>query len=224
MNAKSKRPAWRTSSGCRSRRARRCSPPASAAFSASRSSARTLQNSGRRVQIEKALSDFPEYAQRLRRAHHRRLLSRFHRQSRSRRALWPDGRRCERRHRNRHRRQDHHDDRRRPRALSGQCPLRARFPRDLDALKRVLVPTAGDTGAQVPISMLADISYKTGPPSIRTENGQLVGFVFVDITTTTSKATCAASKRISEARAVSARLLHPMGRPVRISQEAPSSG
>src|SRR5579859_2780411 len=31
--------------------------------------------------------------------------------------------------------------------------------------------------------MLADINYKTGPPSIRNENGQLVGFVFVDITT-----------------------------------------
>jgi len=30
--------------------------------------------------------------------------------------------------------------------------------------------------------MIADISYKTGPPSIRNENGQLVGFVFVDIT------------------------------------------
>ena len=42
---------------------------------------------------------------------------------------------------------------------------------------------ATPAGAQVPISMLADISYKTGPPSIRDENGQLVGFVFVDITT-----------------------------------------
>ena len=31
--------------------------------------------------------------------------------------------------------------------------------------------------------MLADIQYKTGPPSIRNENGQLVGFVFVDLTT-----------------------------------------
>jgi Cu(I)/Ag(I) efflux system membrane protein CusA/SilA len=31
--------------------------------------------------------------------------------------------------------------------------------------------------------MLADLSYKTGPPSIRNENGQLVGFVFVDVTT-----------------------------------------
>src|SRR5213078_1454943 len=38
------------------------------------------------------------------------------------------------------------------------------------------------TIAQIPISMLADISFKTGPPSIRNENGQLVGFVFVDIT------------------------------------------
>lgn len=55
------------------------------------------------------------------------------------------------------------------------------FRQDLDSLKRVLVATP--TGAQVPISMLADIKYKTGPPSIRDENGQLVGFVFVDITT-----------------------------------------
>src|SRR5207253_3403710 len=52
---------------------------------------------------------------------------------------------------------------------------------DLDALKRVLVPTP--TGAQVPIDLLADIRYKTGPPSVRSENGKLVGFVFVDITT-----------------------------------------
>src|SRR5882672_6548960 len=86
------------------------------------------------------------------------------------------------------------------------------FREDLDALKRVLVPvpmatpesgpmapaSSGAMGAavkptmpsagsspimaQIPISMLADISYKTGPPSIRNENGQLVGFVFVDIT------------------------------------------
>src|SRR5438876_4004827 len=55
------------------------------------------------------------------------------------------------------------------------------FRQDIDALKRVLVPTP--TGAQVPISLLADIQYKTGPPSVRSENGKLVGFVFVDITT-----------------------------------------
>ncbi len=46
---------------------------------------------------------------------------------------------------------------------------------------RVLVPTP--TGAQVPMELLADMSYNTGPPSIRSENGQLVGFVFIDVTT-----------------------------------------
>src|SRR3989449_132307 len=64
-------------------------------------------------------------------------------------------------------------------------PINTRYARDfrqdIDALKRVLVPTP--TGAQVPISLLADIKYKTGPPSVRSENGKLVGFVFVDITT-----------------------------------------
>jgi Cu(I)/Ag(I) efflux system membrane protein CusA/SilA len=61
-------------------------------------------------------------------------------------------------------------------------PVNVRYGRDfrddLDALKRVLVPTP--SGAQVPISLLADIEFKTGPPSIRDENGQLTGFVFID--------------------------------------------
>ncbi len=83
-------------------------------------------------------------------------------------------------------------------------PISVRYARDfrdnLDSLKRVLVATPmaqssgkqaplgkGDaapdtTTPQVPLSLLADIHYKTGPPSIRNENGQLVGFVFVDIT------------------------------------------
>ncbi|MEO8439228.1 MAG: CusA/CzcA family heavy metal efflux RND transporter [Spartobacteria bacterium] len=64
-------------------------------------------------------------------------------------------------------------------------PVSARYARDfrqdIASIKRVLVPTP--TGAQVPIELLADISFKTGPPSIRSENGQLVGFVFVDVTT-----------------------------------------
>ena len=54
------------------------------------------------------------------------------------------------------------------------------FRQDIDALKRVLVPTP--TGAQVPISLLADIRYKTGPPEVRSEDGKPVGFIFVDIT------------------------------------------
>jgi Cu(I)/Ag(I) efflux system membrane protein CusA/SilA len=63
-------------------------------------------------------------------------------------------------------------------------PISVRYSRDfrdnIDALKRVLVATP--TGEQVPISLLADLRYRTGPPSIRDENGQLVGYVFVDIT------------------------------------------
>ena len=102
-------------------------------------------------------------------------------------------------------------------------PINVRYARDfredLDALKRVLVPvpmgasergSAGapermggadgsSTLAQIPISMLADIDYKTGPPSIRNENGQLVGFVFVDITTDDIEGYVrAASQRIGE--------------------------
>ncbi|MGP8237188.1 MAG: efflux RND transporter permease subunit [Limisphaerales bacterium] len=85
-------------------------------------------------------------------------------------------------------------------------PINVRYARDfredLDALKRVLVPVplaTPDSPAQIPISMLADISYKTGPPSVRTENAQLVGFVFVDITSDDIQGYVdAASKRIQE--------------------------
>jgi len=81
-------------------------------------------------------------------------------------------------------------------------PINVRYARDfrddIDSLKRVLVPVPG-ADAQIPISMLADISYKTGPPSVRTENGQLVGFVFVDITRGDIQGYVdAASKRIRE--------------------------
>ena len=63
-------------------------------------------------------------------------------------------------------------------------PISVRYARDyrndINQLKRVLVATP--TGDQVPISLLADIHFRTGAPEVRTENGQLVGFVFVDIT------------------------------------------
>lgn len=65
-------------------------------------------------------------------------------------------------------------------------PISVRYARDFrestDALSRVLVSTP--TGVQVPLSALAEIGFRTGPPSIRDENGQLVGFVFVDATQT----------------------------------------
>lgn len=56
----------------------------------------------------------------------------------------------------------------------------AREYRDnLEALERVLVPTP--TGAQIPITQVADMIFRTGPPMVRSEDGQLVGFVFVDV-------------------------------------------
>ncbi|MBV8216133.1 MAG: CusA/CzcA family heavy metal efflux RND transporter [Verrucomicrobia bacterium] len=65
-------------------------------------------------------------------------------------------------------------------------PISIRYARDfrtdIESLKRTLVATP--TGAQVPISLLAQINYRTGPPSIREENAQLVGYIFVDITNT----------------------------------------
>ncbi len=62
-------------------------------------------------------------------------------------------------------------------------PINVRYGRvfreDIDKLKRVLVPTP--VGAQVPLGQLADIKKIMGPPSIKDENGSLVGYVYVDV-------------------------------------------
>ncbi len=62
--------------------------------------------------------------------------------------------------------------------------INVRYPRDLrenvDQLERIPVRTM--TGAQVPISELADITLVNGPSMIRDENGMLAGYVYVDIT------------------------------------------
>jgi copper/silver efflux system protein len=53
------------------------------------------------------------------------------------------------------------------------------FREDLPALERVLVPTP--SGAQVPMAQLADLRVLEGPAMIRNENGQLAGYVYVDM-------------------------------------------
>lgn len=62
-------------------------------------------------------------------------------------------------------------------------PINVRYARDyrqdLESLGRVLVATP--SGAQVPLSQLATIEFAMGPPFVRSESGQLVGFVFVDV-------------------------------------------
>jgi Cu(I)/Ag(I) efflux system membrane protein CusA/SilA len=62
-------------------------------------------------------------------------------------------------------------------------PIQVRYARDfredLSALRRALVATPA--GAQVPISQLAEVEFAMGPPFVRSEAGQLVGFVSVDV-------------------------------------------
>ncbi len=53
------------------------------------------------------------------------------------------------------------------------------FRDDLQQLRRVLVPTP--SGAQVPMAAIADIRLSEGPSMIRNENGQLAGYVYVDM-------------------------------------------
>jgi Cu(I)/Ag(I) efflux system membrane protein CusA/SilA len=64
-------------------------------------------------------------------------------------------------------------------------PINVRYPRELrddpDRLARTLVPTM--SGAQVPLSQLADIRLVEGPSMIRDENGRLSGYVYVDVDT-----------------------------------------
>jgi Cu(I)/Ag(I) efflux system membrane protein CusA/SilA len=62
-------------------------------------------------------------------------------------------------------------------------PVNVRYPRelrdDLDRLGRVLVMTP--SGAQIPLSQVADLRKTTGPSMIRNENGLLAGYVYVDM-------------------------------------------
>ncbi len=63
-------------------------------------------------------------------------------------------------------------------------PVNLRYGSELrdsmENLKRILVPTP--TGAQVPITQLADIRIAKGAPSIKSENARKTAWVFVDIT------------------------------------------
>ncbi|HEB71300.1 MAG TPA: efflux RND transporter permease subunit [Nitrospirae bacterium] len=65
-------------------------------------------------------------------------------------------------------------------------PINLRYQRglrdNLQALKRVLVPTP--TGAQVPLSLVADLVVRRGPPSIKTEDARPNAWIYVDITST----------------------------------------
>jgi Cu(I)/Ag(I) efflux system membrane protein CusA/SilA len=62
-------------------------------------------------------------------------------------------------------------------------PVNVRYQRsyraDVNSLKRTLVSTPG--GAQIPLDQVATIALTTGPTVIRTEQAQLLGYVYVDV-------------------------------------------
>jgi Cu(I)/Ag(I) efflux system membrane protein CusA/SilA len=62
-------------------------------------------------------------------------------------------------------------------------PVNLRYSRELRdnlaMLRRVLVPTP--TGAQVPLSQLADLEIQKGPPAIKSENARLNAWIYVDL-------------------------------------------
>jgi Cu(I)/Ag(I) efflux system membrane protein CusA/SilA len=64
-------------------------------------------------------------------------------------------------------------------------PMNVRYGRDfrdnLENFARVLIATP--TGAQIPIGQVAKVSFSNGPAMIRDEDGQLTGYVYIDLNT-----------------------------------------
>ena len=64
-------------------------------------------------------------------------------------------------------------------------PVNLRYPRELrddpEKLQRVLIPTP--SGAHIPLSLVADLKLRRGPPSIKSENARLNSWIYVDIKT-----------------------------------------
>jgi Cu(I)/Ag(I) efflux system membrane protein CusA/SilA len=54
------------------------------------------------------------------------------------------------------------------------------FRSDLGPLKRVLVPTM--SGSQIPLGQLVDLKMSSGTTLVRSEEGELAGYVFIDVT------------------------------------------
>ncbi len=77
-------------------------------------------------------------------------------------------------------------------------PVNLRYPRelrdDLETLKRVLIPTPA--GAQIPLTMVADINYNRGPAVIKSENARPNAWVYIDISTSDIGGFVARAKRM----------------------------
>jgi Cu(I)/Ag(I) efflux system membrane protein CusA/SilA len=62
-------------------------------------------------------------------------------------------------------------------------PVNLRFPRERrdDIEKLRALPLVTPTGAQIPLAQVADVRIVDGPPMLKSENGRLNGWTFVDI-------------------------------------------
>jgi len=79
-------------------------------------------------------------------------------------------------------------------------PINIRYPRELrdnmQSLKRVLIPTP--TGAQIPLSLVADLNLRRGPPVVKTENATPNAWIYVDIKTSDIGRYVAEAKKLVE--------------------------
>ncbi|BEU26312.1 efflux RND transporter permease subunit [Paraburkholderia sp. 22B1P] len=76
-------------------------------------------------------------------------------------------------------------------------PINIRYPREVrDSLEKLRqLPVVTDRGAQIQLGDVAHIAIVDGPPSIRSENARLSGFVYVDIRDTDLQSAVKAMQR-----------------------------
>ncbi len=76
-------------------------------------------------------------------------------------------------------------------------PINLRYPRELrdnlESLRRVLIPTP--TGTQIPLSLVAELKLRRGPPAVKTENATPNAWIYVDIKTSDIGGYVAAAKQ-----------------------------
>ena len=81
-------------------------------------------------------------------------------------------------------------------------PINLRYPRELrdniESLKRVSVPTP--TGVQIPLSLVADLNLRRGPPGIKSENSRPNAWIYVDIKTSDIGGYVAEAKQIVDSQ------------------------
>ncbi len=81
-------------------------------------------------------------------------------------------------------------------------PVNIRYPRELrdnlEQLKEVLIPTP--TGIQIPLTLVAELKLRRGPPSIKSENSRPNAWIYVDIKTSDIGGYVAEAKQVIESQ------------------------